>query len=400
MAQEPIMICGAARTPLGAFQGAFSGVSATELGATAIAGALADAGLAPGDVDEVLMGNVLPAGLGQAPARQAALGAGIPVSAACTTVSKVCGSGMKSVIQGHDAITAGSVGVVVAGGMESMTGAPYLLPTGRAGARIGHTQLLDHMMLDGLEDAYDVAPDGTRRSMGTFGEDCAEKYQFTRDDQDAYAIESVSRAKRAAEDGLFDWEIAPVTVRTRKGETVVGTDEGPQRIDPAKIPNLRPAFRKDGTITAASSSSINDGAAALILARASEAERLGLTPMARIVGHAAYAGEPGWFTTAPVHAKLRLFEKTGWQVDDVDLFEINEAFACVPMASMRELGIERERLNVNGGAVALGHPIGASGARILVTLLGAMTARNARRGVASICIGGGEATAIAVELES
>ena len=394
---DPIYICGAARTPLGAFQGAFTGVHATELGSRAIAAALADAGLAPGDVGEVLMGNVLSAGLGQAPARQAALGAGLPASVPCTTVAKVCGSGMKTVMQAHDAIRAGSVGVVVAGGMESMTGAPYLLPTGRSGARIGHVGLMDHMMLDGLEDAYDIAPDGTRRSMGTFGEDCAEKYQFTRDDQDAYAIESVTRAKRASDDGSFDWEIAPVSVKGRKGDTVVSRDEGPDRIDPAKIPTLRPAFRKDGTITAASSSSINDGAAALVLASASEAERLGLEPIARIVGHAAYAGEPGWFTTAPVHAKERLFEKTGWSVDDVDLFEINEAFACVPMASMRELGIEHERLNVNGGAVVLGHPIGASGARILVTLLGAMKARNARRGVASICIGGGEATAIALE---
>lgn len=393
---DPVMICGAARTPLGAFQGAFSTVSATELGAVAIRAALERAGLAAEKVDEVLMGNVLPAGLGQAPARQAALGAGLPVSARCTTVSKVCGSGMKSVIQGHDAITAGSADVVVAGGMESMTGAPYLLPQGRAGARIGHSRILDHMMLDGLEDAYDIAPDGTRRSMGTFGEDCAEKYQFTRDDQDAFAIESVKRAKAAA-DGAFADEIAPVTVKTRKGEVTVSRDEGPDRIDPEKIPTLRPAFKKDGTITAASSSSINDGAAALVLARASTAEELGLEPLARIVGHAAYAGAPGWFTTAPVYAKQRLFETTGWTVDDVDLFEINEAFACVPMASMRELGIEHERLNVHGGAVAVGHPIGASGARILVTLLNAMAARNAQRGVASICIGGGEATAVALE---
>ena len=394
---DPIMICGAARTPLGAFQGAFSGVSATELGSVAIGAALEDAGVAPEKVGEVLMGNVLPAGLGQAPARQAALGAGIPTSAPCTTVSKVCGSGMKAVIQAHDAMIAGGVRIAVAGGMESMTGAPYLLPTGRGGARIGHTQMLDHMMMDGLEDAYDVAPDGRRRSMGTFGEDCAEKYQFTRDEQDAFAIESVSRAQTAAADGSFDWEIAPVTVKTRKGEVTVERDEGPERIDPAKIPNLRPAFKKDGTITAASSSSINDGAAAIVLARASEAEVLGLTPLARIVGHAAFAGAPDWFTTAPVYAKERLLETTGWSLDDVDLFEINEAFACVPMASMRELGIEHERLNVHGGAVAIGHPIGASGARILVTLLGAMKARNAKRGVASICIGGGEATAMAIE---
>ena len=395
---DPIMICGAARTPLGAFQGALASVPATELGARAIEAALADAGLSPEKVEEVLMGNVLPAGLGQAPARQAALGAGIPVSTPCTTVSKVCGSGMKSVMQAHDAIAAGSASVVVAGGMESMSGAPYLLPSGRAGARIGHTQMLDHMMIDGLEDSFGGEPVGQRRSMGTFGEDCAEKYQFTRDEQDQFAIESVTRAQKAAVDGSFDWEVAPVTLTTRKGEVVVDKDEGPQKIDPARIPNLRPAFKKDGTITAASSSSINDGAAALVLARASEVEALGLEPIAQIVGHAAYAGEPDWFTTAPVYAKQRLFEKTGWTLDDVDLFEINEAFACVPMASMRELGIERERLNVHGGAVAIGHPIGASGARILVTLLGAMKARNAKRGVASICIGGGEATALAVEM--
>ncbi len=393
---DPIVICSSARTPLGAFQGAFTGVSATELGATAIRAAVARAGVRPEDVDEVLMGNVLPAGLGQAPARQAALGAGLPTSVPCTTISKVCGSGMKAVMQAHDAIATGSALVVVAGGMESMTGAPYLLPQGRGGARIGHSRILDHMMLDGLEDAYDIAADGTRRSMGTFGEECAEKYQFTREDQDAFAMESVRRAKAAA-DGAFGAEIAPVTVKTRKGEVTVARDEGPDRIDPEKIPTLRAAFKKDGTITAASSSSINDGAAALVLARASRAEALGLSPVARIVGHAAYAGEPGWFTTAPVYAKERLFEKTGWTVDDVDLFEINEAFACVPMASMSELGIEHERLNVHGGAVAVGHPIGASGARILVTLLGAMSARGAKRGVASICIGGGEATAIAVE---
>ncbi|MHA6325304.1 acetyl-CoA C-acyltransferase [Roseivivax sp. CAU 1753] len=398
-ARDPIMICAASRTPLGAFQGAFTGVPATELGAVAIRAALAQAGLAPDAVDEVLMGNVLSAGLGQAPARQAALGAGLPVSVPCTTVSKVCGSGMKAVIQAHEAMVAGSIGVAVAGGMESMTNAPYLLPQGRGGARIGHARVLDHMMFDGLEDAYDVAPDGTRRSMGTFGEDCAEAFQFTRDDQDAYAIESVTRAKAAADSGAFDWEVTPVAVKTRKGAVEVARDEGPQSINPDKIPNLRPAFKKDGTITAASSSSINDGAAALVLARASDAERLGLTPIARIMGHAAYAGAPGWFTTAPIHAKRRLFEALDWSVDDVDLFEINEAFAVVAMASAKELNIPREKLNVHGGAVALGHPIGASGARILVTLLGAMRARGARRGVASICIGGGEATAIGVELE-
>lgn len=395
---DPIMILGAARTPLGAFQGSFAGMPATELGAVAIEGALKNAGMSPDAVQEVLMGNVLPAGLGQAPARQAAIAAGIPKSVPCTTVSKVCGSGMKSVMQAHDAIVAGSVDIAVAGGMESMTNAPYMLPNERAGARIGHQKVLDHMMLDGLEDAYDIAPDGTRRSMGTFGEECAEKYQFTRDDQDAYAIASVIRAKMAADSGAFDWEIAPVTVKTRKGETVVKQDEGPQKIDPSKIPNLRAAFKKDGTITAASSSSINDGAAALVLGRASEAEKLGLTPIARIVGHAAFAGEPGWFTTAPIYAKQKLAEQIGWSLNDVDLFEINEAFAVVAMASMKELGIDHAKLNVHGGAVALGHPIGASGARILVTLLGAMKAREAKRGIASICIGGGEATAIAVEM--
>lgn len=394
---DDIVILGAARTPLGAFQGAFSGVSATELGAVVIKAALQDAGLTPDAVDEVLMGNVLSAGLGQAPARQAALAAGLPNSVPCTTISKVCGSGMKAVIAAHDAIQAGSISTALAGGMESMTNAPYLLPEGRAGARIGHSRMLDHMMLDGLEDAYDIAPDGTRRSMGTFGEDCAEKYQFTRDDQDAYAIESVARAKAAAASGAFDWEIAPVTVKTRKGEVTVSQDEGPQKIDPDRIPTLRPAFKPDGTITAASSSSINDGAAAIALASASQAEALGLSPIARIVGHAAFAAEPGWFTTAPVYAKKRLLDKTGWAIEDVDLFEINEAFACVPMASMRELGIAHERLNIHGGAVALGHPIGASGARIIVTLLGAMKARHAKRGIASICIGGGEATAIALE---
>ena len=343
------------------------------------------------------MGNVLPAGLGQAPARQAALGAGLPTSVPCTTVSKVCGSGMKAVIQAHDAIRAGSIATAVAGGMESMTNAPYLLPDHRSGARIGASRILDHMMMDGLEDAYDIAPDGTRRSMGTFGEDCAAHYQFTREDQDAFAVASVTRAKTAADTGAFDWELAPVTVRHRKGDTTVSRDEGPDRIDPGKIPNLRPAFRKDGTITAASASSINDGAAALVIASADAAEAHGLTPLARIEGHSAFAGSPGWFTTAPVYAKQRLFEQTGWRVSDVDLFEINEAFACVPMASMRELDIPHDSLNIHGGAVALGHPIGASGARILVTLLGAMRSTGARRGVASICIGGGEATAIALE---
>ncbi|NNE88891.1 MAG: acetyl-CoA C-acyltransferase, partial [Silicimonas sp.] len=335
---DDIVILGAARTPLGAFQGAFAGVSATKLGATAIGGALKDARLSPETVDEVLMGNVLPAGLGQAPARQAALGAGLPQSTPCTTISKVCGSGMKAVIAAHDAIRAGSIETAIAGGMESMTNAPYLIPQGRAGARIGHSVMLDHMMLDGLEDAYDIAPDGTRRSMGTFGEDCAAKYQFSREDQDAFAIESVTRAKAAAATGAFDWEITPVTVTTRKGEVIVAQDEGPQKIDTGRIPALRPAFKKDGTITVASSSSINDGAAALTLASGAQAKALGLTPLARITAHAAFAAEPGWFTTAPVYAMERLLKKTGWAIEDVDLFEINEAFACVPMAAMRELG--------------------------------------------------------------
>lgn len=395
---DEVVILGAARTPLGAFQGAFSEISATALGATAIKGALADAQIAATDIDEVLMGNVLSAGLGQAPARQAALGAGLPNSTPCTTLSKVCGSGMKAVIAAHDAIRAGSIKTAVAGGMESMTNAPYLFPQGRGGARIGHSQILDHMMLDGLEDAYDIAPDGTRRSMGTFGEDCAAKYGFTRADQDAFAIESVKRARSAIASGAFEWEIAPVMIKTRKGDITITKDEGPERIDPSRIPTLRAAFKKDGTITAASSSSINDGAAALILACADQAQALGQTPLARIVAHSAYAAEPGWFTTAPVHAKKRLLEKTGWAIKDVDLFEINEAFACVPMASMADLSIAHEKLNVHGGAVALGHPIGASGARILVTLLGAMKAKHAKRGIASICIGGGEATAIALEM--
>lgn len=393
---DDIVICGAARTPLGAFQGALASVAATTLGATAIRAALDRAGAKPDDVDEVLMGNVLPAGLGQAPARQAALAAGLPETVPCTTVSKVCGSGMKTVMQAHDAIRAGSAQVIVAGGMESMTGAPYLLPEGRGGARIGHGRLLDHMMLDGLEDAYEIAPDGTRRSMGTFGEDCAEHYQFTREDQDAFAIESVRRAKAAA-DGPFQAEIAPVTLKTRKGAVTVSRDEGPDRIDPEKIPNLRPAFKKDGTITAASSSSINDGAAALVIASAARADQLGLKPIARIAGHAAFAGAPGWFTTAPIYAKEKLFAQTGWTAMDVDLFEINEAFACVPMASMHALGLDHAKVNVHGGAVAVGHPIGASGARILVTLLNAMQIQDATHGVASICIGGGEATALAIE---
>ncbi len=398
MSTNAIVITAAVRTPMGAFQGELADVSATTLGSAAISAALARAGAAPDAIDEVYMGNVLSAGLGQAPARQAAIGAGISNRTPCNTISKVCGSGMRAVMMAHDALTLGQGEVMVAGGMESMSGAPYLLPKARGGYRIGHGQVLDHMMLDGLEDAYDIAPDGTRRSMGTFGEDCAEKYQLTRQRQDEFAVASVTRAKDASESGAFDWEIAPITFPTRKGETTIGSDEGPRRINPEKIPGLRPAFRKDGTITAASSSSINDGAAALVLSSEARATSDGAAPLARIVGHAAYASEPGWFTTAPIFAMDRLMEKSGWSYASVDLFEINEAFAVVPLVAMQERGLAHDRVNVHGGACALGHPIGASGARIIVTLLGALKARGGRRGVASICIGGGEATAIAVEM--
>ncbi|RLQ88541.1 acetyl-CoA C-acyltransferase [Notoacmeibacter ruber] len=398
MTSETIVITGAARTPMGAFQGELSGVSATELGSAAIETALKKASVSGQSVDEVFMGNVLPAGLGQAPARQAAIHAGIDQKTPCNTISKVCGSGMRAVMFAHDALKLGQGDVMVAGGMESMSNAPYLLPKARSGYRIGHGQVLDHMMLDGLEDAYDVAPDGTRRSMGTFGEDCAEKYQLTRDAQDAYAIASVERAAKANEDGGFDWEMTPIIVKSRRGETVIDSDEGPRSIKLDKIPNLRPAFRKDGTITAASSSSINDGAAALVLTTASQAEKSGTTPIARIVGHSAYAAEPGWFTTAPIFAMDKLLERIDWSYDDVDLFEINEAFAVVPMVAMKQRSIPHEKVNVHGGACALGHPIGASGARILVTLLGALKSRGLTKGVASICIGGGEATALAVEM--
>ena len=391
-----IYITGAARTPLGAFQGAFSGISATTLGSVAIRAALDRASVGADQVGEVLMGNVLPAGLGQAPARQASLGAGLGMEVPCTTVSKVCGSGMKAITQGMDAILAGNVACVVAGGMESMTNAPYLLPKARGGARIGHDLMLDHMMFDGLEDAYARTNSGARRSMGTFGEDCAAHYGFDRAAQDAFAMESVRRAKQAADDGAFDWEIAPV-MAGRKGDEQISRDEGPDRIDPAKIPNLRAAFAEGGTITAASASSINDGAAALVLMSGDAMRDAGAEPLARIVGHAAYAGEPGWFTTAPIHAQRKLAERIGWDLSEVDLYEINEAFAVVPMAAMADCDIDHDRVNVHGGAVALGHPIGASGARIVVTLLGAMRARGARRGIASICIGGGEALALALE---
>lgn len=392
MSDDSIVIVSYARTPIGSFQGSLSPLSATELGAIAIQAAVERAGLAPEDVQEVFMGNVLPAGLGQAPARQAAIGAGIPKSVPCTTISKVCGSGMKAVMLAHDLIKAGTNDIMVAGGMESMSNAPYLLDRARQGYRFGHAQVIDHMLFDGLEDAYERG-----RSMGTFAEDTAEKYGFSREAQDEYAIESVKRAQRAIADGSFDGEIVPVKVAGRRGEVEVRHDEQPGRSDIAKIPTLKPAFRKDGTVTAASSSSISDGAAALVLMRRSEAERRGLEPKAVIRGHFGHAQEPAWFTTAPVGAIKGLLDRLGWSVNDVDLFEINEAFAVVTMAAMRDLDLPHAKLNVHGGACALGHPIGASGARILVTLLAAMEQRGAKRGVASLCIGGGEATAIAVE---
>lgn len=392
MSDDPIVIVSYARTPIGSFQGALSALPAPELGAAAIRAAVERAGLDATDVQEVFMGNVLPAGLGQAPARQAAIAAGVPNSVPCTTISKVCGSGMKAVMLAHDLIKAGSADVIVAGGMESMSNAPYLLDRARGGYRFGHGQVIDHMLFDGLEDAYDKG-----RSMGTFAEDTADHYGFSREAQDAYAIESLNRARRAIEDGSFAQEIVPVTVKTRKGEVEVAQDEEPGRSDPAKIPSLKPAFRKDGTVTAASSSSISDGAAALVLMRRSEAERRGLKPLAVIHGHAGHAQAPAWFTTAPVGAIQKLLEKLDWRAGDVDLYEINEAFAVVAMAAMRDLDLPHAKLNVHGGACALGHPIGASGARILVTLLAALEQRGLKRGIASLCIGGGEATAVAVE---
>ena len=389
---DPIVIISAARTPMGGFQGALSGATAPELGAAAIRAAVERAGVAPEDVDEVLMGCVLPAGQGQAPARQAALGAGLPLSVPCSTLNKMCGSGMKTVMVAMDQLRAGNGTTVVAGGMESMTNAPYLLPTMRGGARLGHTGAVDHMFLDGLEDAYDKG-----RLMGTFAEDCAEKFQFTRETQDEYALRSLSCALAAQNEGRFADEITPVTLTTRKGDVVVGEDEQPKAARPDKIPHLKPAFRKDGTVTPANSSSISDGAAALVLMRESDAKAKGLTIRARLLGHASHAQEPGWFTTAPVPAMQKLLGAVGWSVADVDLWEVNEAFAVVPMAAERELGIAREKLNVNGGACALGHPIGASGARILVTLLHALEVSGGKKGIASLCIGGGEGTAVAVE---
>ncbi|WP_280191329.1 acetyl-CoA C-acyltransferase [Delftia sp. PS-11] len=391
--QDPIVIVGAARTPMGAFQGDFADLAAHDLGGAAIRAAVERAGIAPEKVDEVLFGNCLMAGQGQAPARQAGFKGGLPRSTGAVTLSKMCGAGMEATILAHDQLVAGSRDVMVSGGMESMTNAPYLLKKGRGGYRMGHDRIFDHMMLDGLEDAYEPG-----RSMGTFGEDCAAKYQFTREQQDAYAIESVKRAQAATESGAFQAEITPVTVSTRKGDVTVSIDEGPAKAKLDKIASLKPAFKKDGTITAASSSSINDGAAALVLMRESTARQMGCKPLARIVAHATHAQEPEWFTTAPVGATLKALKKAGWKAEDVDLWEVNEAFAVVPMALMAELGVPRDRVNVNGGACALGHPIGASGARILVTLLHALQARGARRGLATLCIGGGEGTAMAIEL--
>jgi acetyl-CoA C-acetyltransferase len=389
---KDVYIVGAKRTPIGSFQGQFAGVSGVELGAQAISAAVEHAGIDVSDIDETLMGCVLPAGLGQAPARQAALAAGIPVSAGSMTINKVCGSGLKTVMLAHDAIKAGSAEVAIAGGMESMTNAPYLLPKARGGMRMGHGEVLDHMFWDGLQSPYDG------QMMGVFGESCATKYEFSREEMDAFAIASVERAQRAMDEGDFDDEIAAVTVKSRRGETVCDKDEEPPRCDISKIPNLRPAFSKDGGVTAANASKISDGAAATVVASGEAVERLGLTPLARIVAHATHSHEPEWFTTAPSTAVANVIEKAGWTKDDVDLFEINEAFASVTMAAMHDNDLDHDKVNVNGGACALGHPIGASGTRILVTLIHALRKRGLKRGVASLCLGGGEAVAVAVEL--
>jgi len=389
---DPIVIVGAARTPMGGFQGDLADVPAPELGAVAIRTALDRGGVAADDIDEVLMGCVLPAGLGQAPARQASRGAGVPDGAGCTTVNKMCGSGMKALMQAHDAVFAGSATVAVAGGLESMSRAPYLLPKVRDGLRMGHGEVKDHMFLDGLEDVYEPG-----RLMGYFAEKTAERYQFTREAQDAFAIRSLKRARQAMADGVFTSEIAPVSVKTRKGEHVVEHDEQPPKANLERIPTLRPAFASDGTVTAANASSISDGAAALVVTRQSEAERRGLTPLARLLGHASHAQAPEWFTTAPVHAMGKLLARLGKRADEIDLYEINEAFAVVTMAAMQEHGLPAEKVNVYGGACALGHPVGASGARIVVTLLNALARHDLDVGVASLCIGGGEATAVAIE---
>ena len=391
--QDPVVIVSAARTPMGGFMSDFADLAAHDLGGVAIKAAVERAGIAPALVEEVLFGNCLMAGQGQAPARQALFKGGLPQSTGAVTLSKMCGAGMEATILAHDQLIAGSREVMVSGGMESMSGAPYLLKKGRGGYRMGHDKVFDHMMLDGLEDAYEAG-----RSMGTFGEDCAAKYQFTREQQDNFAIASVQRAQEAIKSGAFKAEITPVTFTTRKGEVTVEQDEGPLKIRLDKIPTLKPAFKKDGTITAAASSSINDGAAALVLMRQSTAQQLGCKPLARIVAHATHAQEPEWFTTAPVGATQKALKKAGWKADDVDLWEINEAFAVVPMALMHDLNVPHDKVNVNGGACALGHPIGASGARILVTLLHALQARGKKKGLATLCIGGGEATAMAIEL--
>lgn len=393
MSRDPIVILSYARTPMGGFQGVFAPIKATDLGAAAIRGVMERANIGTDAVDQIFMGCVLPAALGQAPARQAALAAGLARSTQATTVNKMCGSGMQAVIMAHDALAAGAADIIIAGGMESMTNAPYALPKHRSGARIGHDRIIDTMMMDGLEDAY--APG---KAMGAFAEDAVERYGFTREEQDEYALASLFRAQAAIASGAFDREIAPVEVQTRKGIETVSVDEQPGRAQPQKIPTLKPAFVKDGTITAANASSISDGAAALLLTREGVSAAQGLTPVARIVAHSAHAHEPSDFTTAPTPAIRKLIEKAGWSIDDVDLFEINEAFAVVAMIAMRDLGIPHEKINVNGGATALGHPIGASGARIIATLLGALQHRRLKRGVASLCIGGGEATAIAIEL--
>ncbi|HSA69398.1 MAG TPA: acetyl-CoA C-acetyltransferase [Burkholderiales bacterium] len=393
MQTDPIVIVGLARTPMGAFQGELKGFSAPELGAAAIRAAVERAKIRPEEVQEVIMGCVLPAGQGQAPARQAALGAGLPLAVGCTTVNKMCGSGMKAAMFAHDLLKSDSVDLVVAGGMESMTNAPYLLPKARAGLRMGHGQVLDHMFYDGLEDAYDKG-----RLMGTFAEDCAAKYQFARAAQDEFAIQSLKRAQQANKQGWFAWEITPMAIKAGKEEKFVENDEQPFKANLEKIPTLKPAFREDGTVTAANSSSISDGAAALVMMRRSAAQKRGLAPLATVVGHATHAQEPGWFTTAPVEAIRKLLERTHWNAKQVDLYEINEAFAVVTMAAMKEHGLPHDKVNVHGGACALGHPIGASGARIAVTLIGALRKYGLKRGVASLCIGGGEATAMAIEL--
>ena len=392
MNPDSVVVVAAIRTPIGAFQGALSGATAQQLGAAAIRGAIAASGIDAADMDRVIMGCVLPAGIGQAPARQAALGAGVPEGVPCITVNKMCGSGMESIILAHDMIKAGSAGIVVAGGLESMSNAPYMLPKARGGYRMGHQEVLDHMFYDGLQDPY------SGEMMGYFAQETADKYGFTREEMDAFATESAKRAQRAVGDGTFAGEIEPVVVSSRRGDVTVSEDETPGTVSVEKIPKLRPAFRKDGTVTAATSSSISDGAAAVVMMTAAEADKRGLTPIARIAGHSAFAHEPAWFTTAPIYAVKKLQESRGWTPDDVDLYEINEAFAVVTMAAMKDVGIGHDKVNVNGGACALGHPIGATGCRISVTLLHALAARGLTRGIASQCIGGGEATAVAYEI--